>query len=143
MLVMLTILTALCGLAMISGFVWMLVVMGHRETRRSEAAGADMMAEAGAETEGEERPLASTFQGRAVASRSEASISFRDIWRLIEERNWAQAVPVLLLLGGMMGLFLFGSLALLVGMENKVVGGVAVAMALYIVFRTMFAFIKA
>ena len=143
MLVILITLTSISALCLIVGFVWMLSTMGQTVTRSGDEVGAGMMAEQMAAGEGGATPQLSAFKGKAVASRREADISFRDVWRLVAAREWGKVLPVLLLFGGLMGFLLFGALALFAGMENKWVGGFLVVMALYILVRTLLAFVKA
>ncbi len=143
MLVILIVLTAVSAVCMITGFVWMLTAMGKTTSEHGQAVGEEMVAEHLAEAEESMTGKSAVFRGRAVAKRSEASISFRDIWRLVEERQWHKVIPVLLLLGGLLGLLLFGALTLFLSMENRLLGGFFVAMALYVLVRTMLSFVKA
>jgi hypothetical protein len=47
------------------------------------------------------------------------------------------------LIGSLFGVLLFGALAILVGVENTLIGGVALAIALYAIVRTLIGFARA
>ncbi|NOZ71767.1 MAG: hypothetical protein GXP38_07610 [Chloroflexi bacterium] len=145
MFVLMIILAALCAIALIVGFVWMLTSMGQTYKDSGPQVGAEMAAEHMADGPDQEETVMQTavFKGKAVKVEREASISFRDIWRLVEARAWRKVIPALLAIGGMLGLFLFGSLALFLGMENKLLGGALVIMALYTVVRTLLSLARA
>ena len=53
----------------------------------------------------------------------------------VRERRWHDALPGLLVFHGTIGLLLFGALALLAGVDNRLVGAAAVAVATYAVGR--------
>ena len=72
-----------------------------------------------------------------------AEISFGEIKASVRARQWRPVAPFLLAIGGMFGLLLFGSLALLVGLENKLVGAVLLAVVIYACVRTLDAFVRA
>jgi predicted membrane protein len=55
----------------------------------------------------------------------------------VGQRHWRVAFSILLTIAGLCGLLLFGALALLAGVENRLVGWVAVGIALYAVTRTL------
>lgn len=145
MLMLMIILTALNAIALIIGFVWMLTGMGKTSRRTGEQVGADMTAEHMVNMLDQEESVGQTavFKGKAVKVEREASISFRELWRLVEARAWRKVVPSLLAIGGMLGLLLFGSLALFFGMENKFLGGAMVIIAIYTVVRTLLALVRA
>jgi len=144
-LVLMIVLTALCAIALIIGFVWMLISMGQTTHRSGDEVGAEIMGDRMADEPDIAGPItqSTVFKGKATSVEREASISFREIWRLVEERSWRKVIPVLLAMGGMLGLLLFGSLTLFFGMANKVIGGVLVIMARYTVIRTLLALVRA
>lgn len=136
-------LTALSAIVLAAGFVWALAG-GAKTVEQGEKVGARIMAEqVETEFEGETVAERTTFKGQAVSASRSAEISFRDIWKLIERGEWRIALPWLMALGGMMGLLLFGSLALLFGLESKLLGGLFVVVALYAVVRTALSFARA
>jgi hypothetical protein len=51
--------------------------------------------------------------------------------------------PVLLAIGGLLGLFLFGSVAAWLGIEDKLVAGAVVVVAFYALFRIISNFVRA
>jgi hypothetical protein len=59
-------------------------------------------------------------------------MSLAEAGQALRARRWAEA---LLILAGFAGLFLFGALALLTGLEGKLSGVVALAVAVWVIVR--------
>jgi hypothetical protein len=78
-----------------------------------------------------------------VSVERKASLSFAEIKQQLVAGEWLQMFPVLLAMAGLLGLFLFGSAATWLGMENKLVAGLIVIVALYAIIRTVSAFARA
>ena len=137
-------LTGLSVVALIAGTVWSAVVFGQTRRRSGPEVGAEMMAERMArESGGHVGPQYVTFKGKAVAVEREASFSFAEIKQQLMAGQWLDMFPVLLAMGGFLGLFLFGAVAAWLGIENKLVAGLIVIVALYALIRTVSAIIRA
>lgn len=145
MLILFIVLSALSMVALVVGIVWTVAVGGQVQTRAGSDVGTEVIARQMADRE--EQAHTSTqrtyFQGKAVAIRGEAEVGFDEVKALIRAGHWRHAAPVLLLIGSLFGVLLFGALAILVGVENKLIGGVALATALYAIARTLIGFARA
>lgn len=137
-------LTGLSVLALIVGTVWSAVAFGQTRWRSGPQVGAEIMADRIArDSEGHTRPQYVFFKGKAVAVKKEASFSFAEIKQQLMAGQWLDIFPILLAMGGFLGLFLFGAVAAWLGMENKLVAGLMVIVALYALIRTVSAFLRA
>lgn len=145
MLMLFIVLSAVSLVAMVVGIVWTVAVGGQVQTRTGSDASADVIDRQMVDREEQAHAVArrTYFKGKAVAVQGEAEVSFDEVKALIRAGHWRYAAPVLLLIGSLFGLFLFGALAILVGVENKLVGGVALAIALYAILRTLIGFARA
>jgi len=137
-------LTGLSVVALIVGTVWTAVVFGQTRQRSGPEVGAEIMAERMTrDSEGHVGPQHVFFKGKAVAVEREASFSFAEVKQQLTAGEWRQMFPVLLAIGGFLGLFLFGSVAAWLGIENKLVAGLIVIVALYALIRTVSALVRA
>lgn len=137
-------LTGLSVVALIAGTVWTAVVFGQTRHRSGPEVGAEMMADRMArDSEMHTRPQYVFFKGKAVAVDRKASLSFAEIKQQLRAGQWLQMFPVLLAIGGFLGLFLFGAVAAWLGMENKLLAGLIVIVALYALIRMVRAFARA
>jgi hypothetical protein len=137
-------LTGLSVVTLIVGTVWTAVFFGQTRQCSGPEVGAEMMAERMArDSEGHVKPQHVFFKGKAVAVEREASFSFAEIKQQLMAGQWLDMFPVLLAIGGFLGLFLFGSVAAWLGIENKLVAGLIVIVALYALIRTVSAFVRA
>ena len=137
-------LTGLSVVALIAGTVWSAVVFGQTRRRSGPEVGAEMQAERMArDSEGQVGPQHVFFKGKAVAVERKASLSFAEIKQQLMAGEWLQMFPVLLAMGGFLGLFLFGAAATWLGIENKLLAGLVAIVALYAVIRMVSAFIRA
>lgn len=145
MLLLLIALSALSLVAMVVGIVWTVTVGGQVQTRTGSDAGTEAIARRMVDREEQARTVArrTYFKSKAVAVQGEAEVGFDEVKALIRAGHWRYAAPVLLLIGSLFGLLLFGALAVLVGVENKLIGGVALAIALYAIIRTLIGFVRA
>ena len=145
MLLLLIVLSALSLVAMVVGIVWTVAVGGQVQTSTGSDVGTEVIARQMVDPEERARTVAQRtfFKGKAVAIQSEAEVGFDEVKALIRAGHWRYAAPVLLLIGSLFGLLLFGALAILVGVENKLVGRVALAIALYAIVRTLNGFARA
>jgi hypothetical protein len=144
MLIVLLILTGLSVVALIVGFAWTLMISGENRRRSGPDVGAEIMAEQMMDDDGAQTVAQQTyFAGKATEMEREASISFAEIKEQVRSGRLQDVLPVLLALGGLFGLLLFGSLAAWVGLENKLVAGVIVVVAFYALVRAVLAFARA
>ena len=144
MFILFLVLTGLSVVALIVGTVWSAVAFGQTRRRSGPEVGAEIMADRMArDSEGHARPQYVFFKGKAVAVEKKASFSFAEIKQLLMAGQWLDIFPVLLAMGGFLGLFLFGAAAAWLGIENKVVAGLIVIVALYALIRAVIAFVRA
>ena len=137
-------LTGLSVMALIVGTVWTAVGFGQTRQRSGSEVGAEAMADRMArDSEGHTRPQYVSFKGKAAATEREASLSLAEIKQQLRAGQWLQMLPVLLAIGGFLGLFLFGSVAAWLGMENKLLAGLIVITALYTLIRAVSALVRA
>lgn len=137
MLALFVILFILSILALAAGFVWVLVNKGETSHRTGEDVGAEMMSEQ-LEDDEEWSPANKTaFRGQAEVVEREASLSFKDIKKQVKSGNWQEALPLLLAVGGFLGLLVFGSLALFLAIDDKLVGGLIAIVAIFTVARIL------
>ena len=136
-------LSAFCLLLLLIGFVWMLLRSGQTTYRQGEDVGREMVA--GRMEEDDETTILqhTAFKGKAKSRKTEASTSFGDLKGQIKSGRWSQALPVLLVISGLLGLVVFGSLALLVAMEDKLVGGLIALVAIFTSLRVLVSLIRA
>ncbi|MBN1991538.1 MAG: hypothetical protein JW953_02460 [Anaerolineae bacterium] len=137
-------LTILSIIILIAGMVWTLATSGQTQRRNKEEVGkkmvADMMRD---DLTKNEVILGTDFKGKATGLKSEATFSFADIKAAVQAGQWQSVLPILLALGGMLGLFLFGPMALWFGIESKLVAGLLMVVALYAIIRTIISFARA
>ena len=82
------------------------------------------------------------FQTPAYAESAESKgewtgLNFVEMKRGLKSRQWRNTLPILLAIFGFLGLLFFGSLALFVAMEEKLVGSVVAAVAIFAVVRVI------
>jgi hypothetical protein len=144
MFILFLVLAILSFLAVIGGVIWVVTTQGEWRTRRGEDVGAEIMDDH-MRTEAHGATILyqkTAFKGKAVKKESEVTFSFAEIKALLAEGDWLAALPFILLLGGMMGLFLFGALAILFG-GSQLVGLLFLAVAIYVIVRTGLSFLRA
>ena len=140
-------LTVLSLVALIAGSILLLVRRRSRVVRQvGPEAGAQVMHNSAmplpddltvAETS------TSAFIGTGVSLHVEAEISFADGKQAWRERHWGDVLLVALLAFGFAGLFLFGALSLLTGLDDKLPGLIALALALWFIARMGRDFLRA
>ena len=137
-------LTDLCVVALIGGTIWTAIAFGQTRQRSGPEVGAEAVAERMArDSEGHTRPQQVFFKGEAAAVEKKAEFSLAEIKQQLKAGQWLQMLPVLLAIGGFVGLFLFGAAAAWVGMENKLLAGLIAIVALYVLVRTAIALFRA
>ena len=144
MLTLFLFLTGLSLVILIAGIVWTLVAGGETRRQSNAEVGAEMMADRLArDADLGMAAQQAVFEGKATKVESEASFSFAEIKNATLTGQWRQVLPILLALGGFLGLLLFGSLSALLAIENKLIGGLIVIVALFAIIRTVIAFARA
>ena len=143
-LVPLIVLAALGAMLLVLGAVLMLSSRGETRDLSAEGVGADVIRRQMRDT-GAETPFAegAAFRGKGGGKEASASSSFAKVKADLRAGRHRLALPPLLVLLGMTGLLVFGSLALLVGLENKLVGGVLLGATLLTLGRQVLAFLRA
>ena len=136
MIILLLILTAISCLSLVIGFIWFLVAKGETFQKSGEIGGQIM----GEQPGDNDSPVFqdTAFKGKAKSVQREASISFTEIKASLVAGHYSEAFPSLLVIIGILGLVLFGSLSLFVVMENKLVGGLIAAVAIFTTLRIGF-----
>lgn len=137
MLAFFVVLFILSILALAAGFVWVLVNKGETSQRSGEDVGAEMISERLEDDEEWSLADKTAFRGQAEVVEREASISFKDIKKQVKSGNWQEALPLLLAVGGFLGLLVFGSLALFFAIEDKLVGGLIAIVAIFTAARIL------
>jgi hypothetical protein len=142
------ILAGLSIAALVVGFVAFMATRGRTTTRRGRDAGAAVMGALGQQPpEPRQATLASAsqevFAGTGVEVRVEAESSFSEVKLALRERRWRDALPALLIFGGLLGLLFFGALALWAGTGYQLWGLAIVALAAYIAARQLRDFARA
>jgi hypothetical protein len=130
-------------IVLIVGIVMLLTSRGKTAKYSGEDVGAKIMAEGMDDDEGIEIAHAEMFKGMGKEVEVNASVSFAEIKDAAASGNWRQATPALLLMGGMVGLLIFGALAIFIIMGDKLVGGIVLVVAAYAVIRMLIGFVKA
>jgi hypothetical protein len=136
------ILAGLSIAALVVGFVAFMATRGQTTTRRGRDAGAAVMGALDQQPpEPGQATLASAsrevFVGTGVEVMVEAESSFAEVKLALRERRWRDALPALLIFSGLLGLLLFGALALWAGTGYQLWGLAIVALAVYIAARQL------
>lgn len=130
-------LTILSILALVAGFVWVLVNKGETSMRSGEDVGAELISERLEDDEEWTITENTAFRGQAEVVEREASISFKDVKKQVKSGNWQETLPLLLAVGGFLGLLIFGSLALFFALDDKLIGGLIAAVAIFSAARIL------
>jgi len=135
----LAILSVLC---LVAGIAWILAARGKVERTSGPEVGKEIMS---GQMEADEvrddgqvavaERSAAVFTGTGAKVEVEAETSFTELKAQLRARDWTQALPTLLAVCGLIGLILFGSLALFTGLENKLIGALILVVALYALIR--------
>ncbi|HSG14866.1 MAG TPA: hypothetical protein VLE70_00920 [Anaerolineae bacterium] len=136
-------LTAFSFLLLLIGFVWVLVRDGNTTRQSGQEVGREIMAE---QMEGDDETLLiqeTAFRGRATSVKTEASYSFVEIKSQAKNGQWSEVLPVLMAIVGLLGLLLFGSLALFVAMDDRLVGGLIAVVGVFATLRVVVGLIRA
>jgi len=136
MVILFTVLAALCLIAMITGIGVLMYRSGKVTERRGSDVGAEIM---NGITEDEDELPGKTvyqkrfFKGTGYHARWEAGFSISDIKQAVAEGDWQQAWPMLATVTGLFGMLLSGAMALFLYMDDKLVGGFLLLTVVYTV----------
>jgi len=140
------------GLAILSlillviGAIWLLAGRGQTTRRSGRDVGAEIMGGLGEEQDdGVTVPLfeKSAFVGTGAKVTRESEMSFTEIKQLVRDREWRAALPVLLAMAGLFGLFIFGALALWSKMDDKLIATLIAGVVLFTMARIAWNFVRA
>jgi hypothetical protein len=143
MLLVLISLTIISTLSLILGAAWLLVSGGQSEKREGPEVGKDIAAELMQGEDDESGFQATAFKGQAKSVETGVSYSFREIKEELRAGRWNTAAPLLMAVGGFLGLLVFGSLALLVALDDKLVGALIAVTAIFTVLRVIVGMVRA
>jgi hypothetical protein len=141
-LVLFLALTLFSILLLIVGFTWMMTTSGRTRHESGEKVGAQITGE---QLSDDDSSIArkTTFKGWASSFERESSISFTDIKKRFSAGRYSEALPSILIVTGLLGLLMFGSLALFTAMENKMVGGMIALVTIFTVLRIVVRMVRA
>ena len=135
-LILLVGLAILSGLALILGSAWVMILLRSKNHLRGEVKEA--VANGEQITEEEEVVFQTPAYAESAGSKGEwIGLNFVEMKRGLKRGQWRNTAPILLAIFGFLGLLLFGSLALFVAMEDKLVGSVIAAVAIFAVIRVI------
>ena len=142
------VLTILSVVAIIVGATWAIREGGRTRQVSGPEVGAAFLADQMDQDEELDQITvaersATAFKGQATMVQTNTEISFGEIKAALNAGRLRQVLPMLLAIGGLLGLILFGSLALLFGLENRVIGAAALAIALYTIYNIARGFARA
>jgi hypothetical protein len=143
MLPILISLTIISVLSLITGAAWLLVSGRKSERREGTDVGEEITAGLLADEEDEPVFQTEAFKGRAKSVETGVSYNFSEIKEEVRARRWNTAGPLLLAVGGFLGLLLFGSLALLVAIDDKLIGACVAGIAIFAVARVIIGMVRA
>ncbi len=143
MLLILISLAIISVLLLIVGAAWLLGSGGQSERREGAEVGEEIAAELLQDEDDESIYQATAFKGQAKSVETGVSYSFREIKEEVRAGRWKTAAPLLMAVGGFLGLLLFGSLALLVALDDKLVGALIAGIAIFTVMRVMVGMVRA
>ncbi len=148
MFILFLILTSICLLLLIIGFVLMLARPGTTERKSGEGVGADMMAEIFDDDEIEGIDLSigkemSVFHGKAEQVSVQAGYSFSEIKDMLVSHRWQTAIPVILAMVGLVGFLFFGVLTLFQVLEERWLAYLLLGLVVYSIVRIAIQFLRA
>jgi hypothetical protein len=129
-------LTLFSFLLIVVGFIWVVTTSGETRHDSGEKVGAQIIGEQIGDDDSSVVQR-TTFKGKAILVEHESSFRFTEIKARISAGDYSEALPIVLASGGLLGMLTFGSLALFVGMENKVGGGMIALVAIFTALRVV------
>lgn len=148
MLILLIALTALSFIVTIGSGIWWILRTGQIRPHSGRDAGAEVMAGLGEEETSDDQIQAfgaakQVFKGTGIKVEGSAESSFADMKRQLAAGDRRAALPPLIAAAGLLATVLFGSLAFFVGIEDRLIGGIIAAIAIFTVIRLVYDFIRA
>jgi hypothetical protein len=134
-------LTILSGLALIVGSIWTMIFL--RPNNQTNGLKEGTVTNGEPIYKEEEFSLTSSIAGKAGAEGEKATLNFGEMKKAVKRGHWRSSLPILLAIFGFLGLLLFGSLALYVALDNKLLGSVVAAVAIFSVVRVAIRMIQA
>ena len=120
-------------ICLVIGAIWLLVKPGISARDQTEPLDRDLSSR---DNEIDDLDGASEKIGEILpADRSNSSATMEEV----RQGNWSSAGPLLLAVGGFLGLLLFGSFIVLILIEDKIIGALMVAIAAAAVLRVSIA----
>ena len=109
-----------------AGALWLFFLRSRRQHSGAEGSGETLAGQ------GESRhiPLEQLLRGRDVRASYEVSLSFAEVKELLRARR-PEACPMLLMLGGLAELLMFGALVLWVVIADRIIGSLILIMVVY------------
>jgi len=132
-------LAIMSALDLVGGVIWLFALKGRWRRRSGPEVGAEIMA---GQMEEEGVSLGQAFRGQGVSAEGEVELSFAEIKQMLKARRPA-AIPALLALSGLLGLALFGALALWLAIEDRLVGTLILIVMVYGVIRAVIGLVRA
>jgi hypothetical protein len=143
MLFILIPLSVISLLALIAGTIWLLAggskTAGREGPGLGKAPNIDLSHDAKDFSRAERPKPDANDDNRA----SKVSYSFPDLKIEMREGNWGTAGPLLMAVGGFLGVLFFGSLVLLVVIDDKILGSLIAVIATITVLRVTIAMVRA
>jgi len=136
-------LSALSLLLLLIGFFWVLIQSGKTTHRSGQEVGREIMAQQMEEDDETTLVQRTAFRGQGASAKTEASVSFVDIKRQASAGQWGEVLPPLMSIAGLLGLILFGSLALFLALDDKLVGGLIAVVGVFATLRVLIGLIRA
>ncbi len=144
MLILFIVLACLSLAVLLFGAVWTLIVFGQTRRRSGPDVGVEIMADQmGSESEGPVGARHTFFKGKAVMVEREASFSLAEIKQALWGGQCLQMIPVLLSIGGFLGLLLFGAVIVWLLVPNPLIAGAISMLVLYVIMRMLIDFVRA
>ncbi len=143
MLLLLIPLFVISLLSLITGAIWLLAGSGRTDGRERREVGEDPNSELSNAPDDLSSLERTAPNANADNSSSRVSYSFPAIKNEMRDGRWGTAAPLLMAVGGFLGVLLFGSLVLLVVIDDKILGSLIAVIATITVLRVTIAMIRA
>ena len=143
MLLLLIPLFVISLLSLLSGAIWLLAGSGRTDGRIRREVESDTDSELSNATNDLSSLERTAPNANADNSSSRVSYRFPDIKNEMRDGRWSTAAPLLMAVGGFLGVLLFGSLVLLVVIDDKILGSLIAVTATITVLRVTIAMIRA
>jgi cytoskeletal protein RodZ len=143
MLLVLVPLFVISLLSLITGAIWLLAGSGRNADREGQEITTDPSSDLSSDSENLSFSERTASNANHDNSASKVSYSFPDIKNEMRDGHWGTAGPLLMAVGGFLGVLLFGSLVLLVVIDDRILGSLIAVIATITVLRVTIAMIRA